>query len=73
MDTDTKMSELKIAAWNAHSAEIAAAESRDDAWEVYIEAAEVFNTAKAFSEKAAKAANDYEANDYEAADYNPEG
>lgn len=73
MNAENKMSELKIAAWEAHSAEVDAAASRDAAWEVYIDASKAFNTAHDSAEKAAKTANDYEAGDYEALDYDPAG
>ena len=73
MNAENKMSELKIAAWEAHSAEVDAAASRDAAWEVYIDAIDAFNAAHASAEKAAKTANDYESSDYEALDYDPAG
>ena len=73
MKTENKMKELKCDAWDAHGAEIAAAASRDDAWEVYINASKAFNTAHASAEKAAKTANDFESGDYENLDYDPVG
>lgn len=73
MNVENKMSELKIAAWESHSAEVDAAAARDAAWEVYIDASKAFNTAHDSAEKAAKTANDYEAGDYEALDYDPAG
>ena len=69
----SKMNELKIAAWNARSAELGAAKSRDDAWAIYIEAVDAFNAAKVFSEETRKESDDYEATDYEAPDYTPVG
>ena len=73
MNVENKMKELKSDAWDAHNDEIAAATSRDAAWEVYIDASKYFNTAHASAEKAAKTANDYESGDYEALDYDPAG
>ena len=73
MKTENKMSELKIAARNAHDAKIDAAKSRDDAWEIYIEAVDVFNAAEDFSEKTQKDADDFETGDYETLDYDPVG